>query len=191
MIDRFFENPILNSPYQYPGQHWELDDTGQPTGQIVEKRRRADFITPIPKPKKQKRPDNTDVLFDEGKGLSSREQQYDPTAIINMVRQEVDNWRKIKDPGSWGVTPETARLLQHWRHHQFQTHAQEVKNLPDGDLKWTGGPDHGSEIRCGKVKYRIPGMPGDDFPPLPSAGKAEFVDLDAEMVGDLIAKTQY
>jgi type III restriction enzyme len=31
----------------------------------------------------------------------------------------VNHWREIKDPGSWGVTPETARLLQHWRHHAF------------------------------------------------------------------------
>ncbi|HJL17197.1 MAG TPA: DNA polymerase III subunit beta [Sandaracinaceae bacterium LLY-WYZ-13_1] len=66
-----------------------------------------------------------------------------------------------------------------------------VKNLPEGEVTWTVGPNQAAEIRCGKVKYRIPGMPGDDFPPLPSAGKAEFVDLDAEMVGDLIAKTQY
>lgn len=66
-----------------------------------------------------------------------------------------------------------------------------VKNLPEGDVKWTVGPNHAAEIRCGKVKYRIPGMPGDDFPPLPSPGKTEFVELDAEQVGDLIAKTQY
>lgn len=66
-----------------------------------------------------------------------------------------------------------------------------VKNLPDGEVRLTVGPNHAAEIRCGKVKYRIPGMPGDDFPPLPSVGKAEFVELDAELVGDLIAKTQY
>ncbi len=40
-------------------------------------------------------------------------------AIINGVRQQVDRWRKIPDSSRWGVTPETARLLQHWRHHQF------------------------------------------------------------------------
>lgn len=66
-----------------------------------------------------------------------------------------------------------------------------VKNLPEGDVKWSVGPNHAAEIRCGKVKYRIPGMPGDDFPPLPSAGRAEFVDLSAEAVGDLIAKTHF
>ncbi|HUX42446.1 MAG TPA: hypothetical protein VMV83_14855 [Rectinemataceae bacterium] len=32
----------------------ELDAQGQPTQKIVEARRKADFITPIPKPKKRK-----------------------------------------------------------------------------------------------------------------------------------------
>jgi type III restriction enzyme len=50
MDNLFFEHPILNSPYDYPGRHWELDGQGQPTQQIVEPRRRAEFITPIPKP---------------------------------------------------------------------------------------------------------------------------------------------
>jgi hypothetical protein len=48
MENRFFEHPILNSPYEYPSRHWELDTQGQPTQQIVESRRRAEFITPIP-----------------------------------------------------------------------------------------------------------------------------------------------
>ncbi len=42
----FFERPILNSPYEYPMQHWELDRQGQPTEKIVDKRRPAEFITP-------------------------------------------------------------------------------------------------------------------------------------------------
>ena len=51
MSNAFFEQPILNSPYGYPSRHWELDPTGQPTQQIADSRRRADFITPIPKPR--------------------------------------------------------------------------------------------------------------------------------------------
>lgn len=53
-MNQFFERPILNSPYDYPVRHWELDAQGQPTQQISERRRRAEFITPIPKPKKRK-----------------------------------------------------------------------------------------------------------------------------------------
>jgi len=66
-----------------------------------------------------------------------------------------------------------------------------IKNLPDGDVKWTVGDNHAAEIRCGKVRYKIPGMPGEDFPSLPSPGEAAFADLDAERLGDLVARTQY
>ena len=120
MNDRFFENPILNSPYTYPNRHWELDD-GQPTRKIVERRRRAEFISPIPKPRKRGgKAEQERLVFDEGKDLSTREQQYERHAeIINGVRREVDTWRQRPDPHRWRVTPETARLLQHWRHHRF------------------------------------------------------------------------
>ena len=122
MDNRFFEHPILNSPYNYPARHWELDSEGQPTQEIIESRRRAEFITPIPKPKKRKRsPTQEALVFDEGKGLSSKDQQYDPTSIINEVRSHVDQWRALPSPNDWLVTPETQRLLQHWRHYQFNS----------------------------------------------------------------------
>lgn len=114
----FFDHPILNSPYDCPRRHWELDADGQPTQQVLEIRRRAEFITPIPKPKKRKKAaQQGEIVFDEGKDLSSTAQQYDVTSIINQVRQAVDTWRSLPNPAQWQVTPETARLLQHWRHH--------------------------------------------------------------------------
>jgi len=122
MPNPFFDHPILNSPYECPRRHWELDLSGQPTQQIIERRRRAEFITPIPKPKKRKTPvQQQEIVFDEGKGLSTKVQQYDPTSIINEVRQNVDSWRALPGPSQWQVTPETARLLQHWRHHKFSS----------------------------------------------------------------------
>src|SRR5580704_8951944 len=119
MSNPFFDHPILNSPYGYPRRHWELDDAGQPTQKVIENRRSAKFITPIPKPKKRKAAAQSRFVFDEGKGLSTKEQQYDPTSIINEVRVLVDAWRSLPNPNQWQVTPETARLLQHWRHHKF------------------------------------------------------------------------
>lgn len=117
----FFEKPILNSPYAYPRRHWELDQDGQPTQKILEARRPVSFITPIPKPRKRKdKGSQQDIVFDEGKGISTAEQQYDTTSIINEVRNHVDKWRLIPNPNEWGVTPETARLLQHWRNYPFQ-----------------------------------------------------------------------
>jgi len=120
MENRFFDKPILNSPYEYPLQHWELDAQGQPTQQVIPSRRRAEFITPIPKPKKRKSSaQQQDFVFDEGKGLSTQEQQYDPTPIINELRRFVDQWRDLPNPRDWQVSPETSRLLQYWRHHRF------------------------------------------------------------------------
>src|ERR1700677_479989 len=120
MSDPFFEHPILNSPYRYPRRHWELDAQGQPTLQVIEHRRRAEFITPIPKPRKRRdSARQQEIVFDEGKGLSTEQQQYDPTPIINELRQHVDQWRELPNPNQWQVTPETALLLRHWRHHPF------------------------------------------------------------------------
>src|SRR5437016_3878424 len=121
MTNPFFDRPVLNSPYAYPARHWELDDQGQPTQQIIDSRRRAEFITPIPKPRKRKGSDaQQQLVFDEGQGLSTPAQQYERMAVmINAVRQQVDQWRRLAHPTHWHVTPETARLLQHWRQHQF------------------------------------------------------------------------
>ncbi|MEJ7738021.1 MAG: DEAD/DEAH box helicase family protein [Chitinophagaceae bacterium] len=122
MSNPFFERPILNSPYEYPLKYWELDEQGQPTQKVVDKRRPAQFITPIPKPRKQKgKSKQQELIFDEGKGLSTDKQQYDPTSIINLLRAEVTKWRNIPDPNQWQVTPETARLLQHWRNYKFSS----------------------------------------------------------------------
>jgi hypothetical protein len=118
-VSSFFEHPILNSPYEYPFRHWELDEQRQPTNQVIEKRRPADFITPVPRPKKQKAsPKQQELGLDEGLGLSTEKQKYDLKGLINEVRANVDAWRNLS-PNQWQVTPETARLLEHWRHHQF------------------------------------------------------------------------
>ncbi|MEW6774689.1 MAG: BPTD_3080 family restriction endonuclease [Bdellovibrionota bacterium] len=119
MDNRFFEQPILNSPYEYPARHWELDESGQPTQRIIEERRKVSFITPIPKPKKHKSKGQREIVFDEGKGLSTTDQQYETTSNINELRRHVDQWRALPNPNDWNVTPETARLLQHWRHYKF------------------------------------------------------------------------
>jgi type III restriction enzyme len=120
MSNPFFDKPILNSPYEYPQKYWELDAQGQPTQKIINNRRPAEFITPIPKPRKLKgKTQQQQLIFDEGLGLSTKDQQYDPTSIINRLRVEVTKWRSIPNPAQWQVTPETARLLQHWRSHKF------------------------------------------------------------------------
>ena len=119
--EQFFDRPILNSPYECPSQHWELDENGQPTNRILERRRQVSFITPIPKPKKGKGAQDQQALgFDEqAQRVATEDQQYELAQTINSVRNAVDRWRAQTDLGEWRVTPETTRLLHHWRHHRF------------------------------------------------------------------------
>lgn len=121
MAEQFYDSPILNSPYAYPARHWELDD-GLPTNRIIETRRAADFITPIPKPKKQKKSgaQQLDMLFGTGFADDETGLSYNPTQFIQGIREQVGLWRRLP-PESWRVTPETASLLQHWRTHDFQS----------------------------------------------------------------------
>ena len=55
----------------------------------------------------------------EATEVSTDKQKYEHTEIINAVRRQVDEWRKIPDPHQWQVTSVTASLLQYWRHHEF------------------------------------------------------------------------
>lgn len=120
----FFEQPILNSPYEEPSRYHPLDSEGQPLNEPPrDGRRKSELITPVPKPRKKKR---TSASKDQGTlglqkddGLSTDEQEYNPTPIINEIRSHVGEWRK-STPAAWGVTPATARLLTYWRSHQFQ-----------------------------------------------------------------------
>lgn len=118
----FFEKPILNSPYAEPREHWELDEDGLPTDRIVQRRRKSELLTPIPKPKRQSgKGEQASFVLDSGHGLSTEEQEYNPTVIINDLRQEIDRWRALPNPDQWQVTAVTATLLRHWRALQSDT----------------------------------------------------------------------
>jgi type III restriction enzyme len=118
MSNPFYDHPILNSPYEMPSRHWELDGTGQPTQRVSDQRRRAEFISPIPKPKKHRAQQSLALGGDEG--VSTKDQQYATTETITQLRKHVAQWRELRQTSLWNVTPETARLLQHWRTHKFR-----------------------------------------------------------------------
>lgn len=83
----------------------------------------------------------------------------------------------IKQPGSVALSARTLFDI--------------VKNLPEGEVKLSIDKQNAVQLRSGKIKFRIPGMPGEDFPPLPSAGEGAFAELDAGVLAQLIALTQY
>ena len=122
MDNQFFERPILNSPYEYPAQYWELDEHGQPTQRIIESRRRAEFITPIPKPRKRKQRRPRNRTWSSTKARDSPPRSNSTTRLRPSSTNSAIMWTSgaaFSNPNDWKVTPDTQRLLQHWRHHKF------------------------------------------------------------------------
>ena len=66
-----------------------------------------------------------------------------------------------------------------------------VRNLPRGEVHLTVDPNQWLEVRCDRVRYRIAGIPAEDFPDLPSAEDVEFFCLDAVMLGQMIERTYF
>lgn len=118
-MSSFYDQPILNSPYEVPTLHHALDDDGQPTDALpIKGRRQSKLIAAVPKAKKRKRKSadkQASMDLDATEGLSTEEQEYNPTPIINEIRQHVATWRAIPNRNDWNVTPATARLLEYWR----------------------------------------------------------------------------
>lgn len=110
MPGTFYEQPILNSPYEAPAFHHPLDDSGQPVDQpAIVGRRASRFIVPVPKSRK------TTSATQASLDLET----YSENALINEIRGYVDAWRAVPNPNDWGVTPASQRLLDYWRNHEF------------------------------------------------------------------------
>jgi len=113
----FFEQPVLNSPYLAPTRHHALNPDGVPLDlPPFEGRRRCGYIAPVPKARKQKlKASGEQKALDLGGERDVTGQAYGAAQIVDEIRQHLATWRAIPNPGDWGVTPSTARLLEHWR----------------------------------------------------------------------------
>ena len=103
------DNPILNSPFARPSRHWGLDDTGSPTGAIIEDRRRSEYIVPIAT-SKRKVGGQEEMIFSDIEGTSATT----ANDTVDEIRANIDAWRRASTIPA-GVTHETARLIMHWR----------------------------------------------------------------------------
>lgn len=100
----FADNPIINSPFERPPWHFELDDDGQPTGKKLPDRRESRHVVPVPAARRRG-PQQRELALED---------KVTTNVLVNEIRKHVDQWRELP-PGQWGVTPETQRLLMHWR----------------------------------------------------------------------------
>ena len=117
MNDSASSDPILNSPYDYPARHWELDN-GQPTGNVVEgvAVQRASLRRSLSAKKKAK----------GQTALAVRRGQRATTSGISSPRRSIDIRARVdgvaiapRIPRRGARHRRRSALLQHWRTYNF------------------------------------------------------------------------
>lgn len=95
-------HPVINTPYEEPRHHWELDAHGRAAEGRPPKvgRRPPHGILPVPKPKK----------VEPGQGVLEMSPD-DINETVEEVRVHLRNWRSDRWEGATGVT---RRLLAYW-----------------------------------------------------------------------------
>ena len=120
MSNPFFDHPILNSPYEYPrGTGNSMTRASRPS--------RSSRAAAGPSSSRRSRSRRSERVSratsrsssTKAKGFRRRNSSTTRPRSSTRSAQHVDQWRSLPNPNDWQVTPETARLLQHWRHHQF------------------------------------------------------------------------
>ena len=121
MSDLFFEKPVLNSPYDCPKRHWERTrGPADPADHRLASPRRVHHAHP-----QAEEAESGAGTAGEGAAVRRRTGPAQRAAALRPHRhhqRRAGGGRRLapaSPPTDWRVTPETARLLQHWRHHHF------------------------------------------------------------------------
>jgi DNA polymerase-3 subunit beta len=64
-----------------------------------------------------------------------------------------------------------------------------VKGLPGDEVLVRRNDQNWAEIRCGKVEFKVVGMPDRDYPKLPNIQEAETFKVDSATLREMIGKT--
>lgn len=66
-----------------------------------------------------------------------------------------------------------------------------VRSLPEAELSLKLESDSWARIRCGRVEFRIAGLPREDFPSLPEPKGGRGIELPAGLVKELVERTAF
>jgi len=94
------DQPILNTPYDEPAEHWSIEEGRSPERKPG--RRPAGYFYRDPKAP-------TSDVAHEARG------QWVELTLVNQIRERVKEWRTLALRGEGGVTRTTQELLNYWR----------------------------------------------------------------------------
>jgi DNA polymerase-3 subunit beta len=66
-----------------------------------------------------------------------------------------------------------------------------VRYLPDAEVRIRSDEGHWVEIRCEKARFRMVGLPREDFPPIPEFDFSKGVAIERSLLLDLIGKVAF
>jgi len=68
-----------------------------------------------------------------------------------------------------------------------------IKEMPESEIYLTTTTDNGVNITCGHAKFKLSGLPADEFPPLIDRNdrKREFVPMSTDALLTMIGQTSY
>lgn len=66
-----------------------------------------------------------------------------------------------------------------------------TRALPESDVHLKVLPDAWAEIECERTRFKVAGLPREDFPALPEAKPSKGVELPADVLRDVIARTAF
>lgn len=92
-------NPIVNSPYERPRHHWQLDGHGRATDTLIHGRRPSGPYKGVPLP------------AGSSERADASDENLEPYAQINAIRNGVATWR---EGGYEGLSRTSRSLLEHW-----------------------------------------------------------------------------
>jgi type III restriction enzyme len=100
------DNPIINSAFLEPTQHFIFDEKGI-TSEVARGRRPSGVYIPVPKTKERNNQLELQKMSSSWTNETFRENEF-----VNKIRNNVANWRKSNYEGTTSVT---RKLLEHWQ----------------------------------------------------------------------------
>ena len=64
-----------------------------------------------------------------------------------------------------------------------------LRELPREEVHLTKEDNHWIRLKCGKSKFRLPGMPSEDFPPFPEFSQDSLMEFSSKLLKEMIRKT--